>query len=79
MAKRKDKEPKFEPFPDYGDKMTLKSWLEAVKEGAFIDYDGHGYLATAKQMSDIKVIPSQFRNKTVKTPEWATHVMWFNR
>jgi len=34
--------PVFDELPTYGDVMTLKHWLECVKCGGFIDYDGFG-------------------------------------
>ena len=65
------------PLPDYGNHMLLKDWLECVKSGAFIDYDGHGNLATKDKISGIGISPSDAEN--YKFPKWATHIMWFNK
>ena len=69
----------FEPIPDYGEKMTLQAWINDVECGGFIDYDGFGQLATNTEMSNIEIYPSEFLKKEVVPPEWATHVIWFNR
>ncbi len=70
---------KMEPLPDYGDLMPIEEFSFNVKAGAFIDYDGHGYFATDKKMSDKGVVPSDFKKSNFHVPVWATHVMWFNR
>ena len=66
-----------EPIGDSGDLMTLKEWKECVECGGFIDYDGHGRLATKTEKSDILIRPSQ--SKSMVIPAWATHVVWCNR
>jgi len=66
-----------EDIPDYGDLIPLSEWLENVKFGAFIDYDGHGNLATETQCSDIVIIPSEVEGYVF--PEWTTHIVWYNR
>jgi hypothetical protein len=68
-----------EKLPSYGDHMTIERWLQCVECGGFIDYDGHGNLATETQLSDIVVYPSDVTALKLKMPSWATHVMWFNR
>jgi len=79
-AKRKKKEPKFEPIPDYGDHMTWEDFVSAVKTGGFIDYDGHGNLATATECSDKNIVPSQItRPSGFNKPSWCSHVVWYNR
>ncbi len=70
-------EPTLQDLPNYGENIPIARFDEAVKTHAFIDYDGHGYFATATQMSDILVKPSEWGG--LKIPSWATHVMWFNR
>ena len=67
----------FEDIPNYGDHMTRDEWLGAVKFGGFIDYDGYGELATINQVSNIMIVPS--KAKSYKFPEWATHIVWYNR
>lgn len=66
-----------EPIPDYGDLMTLEKFKEAVACGGFIDYDGTGRLATKTRMSEIHISPSGVKDFVF--PEWATHVVWFNK
>jgi hypothetical protein len=66
-----------EPIPDYGDHMTWEHFVECVESGGFIDYDGHGDLATATECSNITISPS--RVQSFKKPAWATHVVWYNR
>lgn len=69
-----------EPIPDYGDLLTIKEFLENVKSGTFIDYDGYGHWATATHiLSGENVYPSACKGLNVKSPPRATHVVWFNR
>ena len=68
---------RFEAIPEYGDHMTLQEWKEACDCGGFIDYDGHGDFATVDKCSNFQISPSE-RN-LVKIPEWATHVVWYNK
>lgn len=70
---------KFEEIPDYGTLILVEDWLDSCKDGFFIDYDGWGYWATEFQMSNIRVNPSDTENPEFNPPEWATHVMWFNK
>lgn len=72
----------FSPFPSYGEIYALKEFMERVEEHLFIDYDGHGYLATATQMSSVMIKPSMMaaaKAWNLPLAEWATHVIWFNR
>ncbi len=80
--------PNLEPHPNYGDLMTIDEFKKAVEDGMFIDFDGYGNWATKTEYelpSNVK--PSHFY-KPVKVaghnlidlkPEWATHILWFNR
>jgi len=66
---------------DEGDLMTVAEFVDCVRQGVFIDYDGHGRYATATQVSrdqaDV-IYPSELvRLKT--RPSWCTHVMWYNK
>jgi hypothetical protein len=67
----------FEDIPNYGEHMSLEEWLGAVKFSGFIDYDGHSKLATINQVSNIMIVPSEANG--YKFPEWATHIVWYNR
>lgn len=73
------KDIKFGKIPKYGDKMVIKEWLDCCKTNFFIDYDGWGYYATAKRMSEVKVRPSDTEAPDFAIPEWATHIVWFNK
>jgi len=64
---------------DYGDIMTLEEWKKCCESGAFIDYDGRGYLGNEKQSTDIKIYPSMVKYDCLPDNEKFTHVAWFNR
>jgi hypothetical protein len=66
------------PFPIYGDLFTMEQFRQDCADGYFIDYDGSGCLATATGMSREVIYPSMFKQGVV-FPEWATHVVWFNK
>lgn len=73
---------KMEPIPEGwegGAHMPMEDFMQCVKSAFFIDYDGHGVWATGDQMSDQTVAPSDITEKGVAPPDWATHVVWFNR
>ena len=72
----------FDDLDNSGRHMTFAEFLDNVKKSSLIDRDGCGYLATATQESDVRVVPSnvhQIFEDNPKYREWATHVMWFNR
>lgn len=56
----------------YGDLYDLNEWDLMVETGAINSDDGSGVWATATEQSDVSVWEGG-------TPEWATHVMWFNK
>jgi len=64
-------------FPDYGDLMTKEEFIENVKYGYFIDYDGFGKYSNGTQMSNIKVYPSDIKENGFD--KRFSHVVWFNR
>lgn len=66
----------WEPIPEYGDHMTVEEFRISIECGLFIDWDGHGYYATATEMSNVVVSPSTFAE--THKPEY-THVVWFNK
>ena len=72
-----DNEVTFSNLPDYGSHMTLQRFRECVECGGFIDDDGSGNLATETSISNVDVNPSDLANMNI--PEWATHVVWFNK
>lgn len=69
--------PKLQPFSDYGQLFTMSKFIEYVKDGYFIDYDGYGHYATKDGMSDDIIIPSDIKSGKI-SKQW-THVIWFNR
>lgn len=71
------KNPIFEPIPDYGDVMSLETFIECCKSGGFIDYDGSGNYAKDGQMSDISIHPSDVDVNMIRK-DFDT-VVWFNR
>ena len=70
---------KWKPIPSYGDLMPISEWLKGVQCGGYIDYDGHGNLSNGTEESNVVVQPSDITEKGMKLPEWATHIVWFNR
>lgn len=64
-------------IPEYGDLFTFDDFKQAVKAGAFIDYDGVGHWANEKEMSEEKVYPSDLRK--INFEPKMSHVVWFNR
>lgn len=62
---------------DYGELMTLKSFVKACKSGMFYDYDGFGYYVKDSQQTDIKIYPSDIDRKKYRK-DFDT-VIWFNK
>ena len=69
---------KMEAIPTYGDHMSYDKWILCVKAGGFVDYDGHGYLATETEMSNVQIWPSLIKKANFNSLGF-THVVWFNR
>ncbi len=69
----------FGPRDRGGDCMTMAKWIVCVRSGGFIDYDGFGELASENQVSDLQVSPSDITALKLPMPDWATHVIWYNR
>jgi hypothetical protein len=55
--------------------FTAEDFDQACSEGSFTNDDGTGYWATEASKSSVEVRPSTRQNK----PDWATHVVWFNK
>lgn len=64
--------------PHCGDLFTIDEFVKQVKSGHFIDYDGFGEYATATEVSDIMVHPSDIE-RGEKHPAGYTHVVWYNK
>ena len=83
------------PIPKNSDIYTIKDFIEMVKTGCFIDYDGYGYYATTTLVSDEVIRPSDISGKTDRFNEKTmklevvevekklnknySHVVWYNR
>lgn len=65
------------PEPEHGDHIPIEDFIDMARWGGFIDYDGHGYLATETLVSNVLVFPSEM--KIIQPPKWATHIVWYNR
>jgi len=63
------------PLANYGELMTVESFIFKCKYGYLSDYDGHAVPVLDRRMSDREIRPSQFK----QIPDTATHVMWFNK
>jgi len=63
-----------------GSLMSYFTWVASVKSGCLINYDGFGHWANKEVYEDsITVYPSQFTQGALLKPEWATHIVWYNR
>lgn len=70
-----------EPHDDYDKEclMPVDEFLEGVKSGHFIDYDGSGHWATETHHCEHRVCPSDISVLKRVPPAWATHICWYNR
>ncbi len=65
------------PIKDnWGMHMTLEEFKRAARI-FFSDYDGSGYYATEKEVSNVPCVPSEICNGYVRKD--FTHVMWYNK
>jgi hypothetical protein len=62
---------------DFGDRMSLEHFIDNVKCGGFIDYDGFGYYVKDGQETDIMIHPSDVKNNAIRTE--FTEIIWFNK
>ena len=65
--------------PDSGDLMTIPDFLNAVRSGCFIDYDGYGNWATKTHYEPSHIVLPSNITKGEGWPSWASHVLWYNR
>mgnify|MGYP003396383695 FL=1 len=69
-----------EPIPNYGDKFSIDEFHKGVRSGLFTDYDGHGYYATEKEMTCIRVYLPDFRGPQLGDIHHVyPNIIWFNR
>jgi hypothetical protein len=76
---KKHKNTKFRDIEPNSDHQKWEEFKESCEGGNFIDYDGYGEFATDKQVSNISVLPSEANDPQFEKPNWATHVVWYNR
>ena len=69
---------KFKDIPDYGDLMTMEEFVDCVKMGGFIDYDGYGKYALEDMVSNKVITPSEVKYQR-NLLHGFTHVVWYNR
>lgn len=60
-----------------GSVMSLADFIECVKEGGFIDYDGFGSYVKDNRESNISIYPSDIDNNVIR-PGFDT-IIWYNR
>ena len=66
-----------EELPTYGDVMSLEDFIECVKAGGFIDYDGYGHYVKDGMETNISIHPSDVKHKAIRK-EFDT-IVWINR
>jgi hypothetical protein len=65
-------------IPDYGSLMSVDKFVESVKEGYFIDWDGSGYYTNGETYSYAdEAVPSEIDEGKINKN--FTHVIWFNK
>ena len=69
--------PVFDVLPDFGDVMSLNDFIDSVKKGYFIDYDGHGYYVRDGKESNIMLHPSDVERGAVRK-DFDT-IIWYNK
>lgn len=71
---------KFKSLQSYEieDLIEISEWLADVDNELFIDYDGWGDYVKGDQVSNVDAHPSDAIDR-INVPEWATHVLWYNR
>jgi len=74
---RMEKTPEFSKLSDFGSVMTLADFIENVKCGGFIDYDGYGHYVKDGKESDIEIYPSDVKKGNIRK-DFDT-IIWFNR
>lgn len=67
----------FDELPDYGTVMSLKEFIECVKSGGFIDYDGYGSYVKDGKESNITIHPSDIAYGVIR--EGFDTIIWYNR
>lgn len=71
------KEPEFKELSKGADRMSLIDFIEDVKDGYLIDYDGFGHYVKDNKDSGITIIPSDVEKNSIRKD--FTEIVWFNR
>ena len=64
-------------LPNFGDVMSLEEFIECVKDGGFIDYDGYGSYVKDGKETNITILPSDVKYNNIRK-EFNT-IIWYNR
>lgn len=72
---------KFSPFDelDKSCKQKLEDFKRDAEFGIFTDDDGFGLYATDTEVSNREIEFWDFDEDNYNVPEWATHVVWYNK
>jgi hypothetical protein len=76
-AKRMIMPYKLSELSDFGDVMSLKHFIDCVKSGGFIDYDGFGRYVEDGKETNITILPSDVKHNAVR--KGFDTIVWFNR
>jgi hypothetical protein len=68
----------WQDIPDYAHMMPIEKWISCVESGGFIDDDGFGNYAKKDKVSNISVIPSNYKNGMMIENKEFTHIAWYN-
>jgi len=68
-----------EPVPDYGDVFAFEDFLDRVKCGGFMDWDGSGYFGISTHIFSGQDICCNEQWLLKNKPPEATHIIWFNK
>lgn len=64
-------------IPEYADVMSLEDFIECVKSGGFIDYDGEGNYVLDGKETNISIFPSDVKHDAIR---WEfDSVAWYNK
>lgn len=61
----------------FGDEMTLEHFINNVKCGGFIDYDGYGYYLKNNMQTNVTIHPSDVKHKNIRYE--FDKIIWLNR
>jgi hypothetical protein len=57
--------------------LTINEFIEQVKQGYFIDYDGYGCYVKDNKVTNIEILPSDIKYNAIRK-EFNT-IVWFNK